>query len=202
MAKVGRRPGGADTRAEIVAAASLEFAEGGYAGASLRAIARRAGVDPALVHHYFADKSELFVAAMDLPGDPQAVAQEATVPGGGFLGERVVERFLAQWEEDGVSGSPAFVAMAQAVASSPEAADAMREFLAERLTHGGGPFDDVDVAHVRRALISSQLVGLGWTRYVLRIEPLASAPRAVVARWAGPTLDRYFTLDPPTEPPN
>ena len=113
----GRRPGNVDTRAEIVDAARAAFAEEGYAEASMRGIARRAQVDPALVHHYFSDKAALFVETMALPIDPREIKTE--VEAKGFSGERLIERFLAQWERDGESGSPQFVGLAQAMVSSP-----------------------------------------------------------------------------------
>ncbi len=189
MSPPGRRPGGVDTRGEIIEAARAVFSSAGYTRASLRSIARRAGVDAALVHHYFDDKAALFVAAMELPVDPHEVQREATA--GGFSGAAVVERFLAQWEEDPRGASPSFTALVQAMAASPQAAAAMREFLAERIMPHG-PAAESDAAWARRrALISSQLLGLAWTRYVMAMEPLASAPRADVARWVGPTVDRY-----------
>jgi AcrR family transcriptional regulator len=199
MVRAGRRPGNVDTRSEIVAAARAVFSEEGYSAASMRAIARRASVDPALVHHYFADKATLFVETMQLPMDPRRV--QAEVQAGGFSGERLVERFLAQWERHGEGqGSPAFLTMAQAMAASPEVADAMREFLADRLILHAQPGEDEWLSRRRRALVSSQLVGLGWARYVMRMEPLASARRQDVARWAGPAVERYATGDlPPPE---
>jgi AcrR family transcriptional regulator len=173
-----------------VATARTAFDEFGYGGTSLREVARRAGVDPALIHHYFTDKTALFIETMALPDDPRQVAERAGVAGG-FSGARVVEGFLAQWESDGVAGSPRFVAMVQAMADSPSTADAMREFLVERLPVHAMLGDDKAVAGRRLALISSQLVGLGWARYVMRFEPLASTPRHEVAQWVGPTLERY-----------
>src|ERR1700722_4351025 len=118
MVRPGRRPGKVDTRAEIVTAARAAFAELGYAGASMRGIARRAGVDPALVHHYFADKAALFVETMALPIDPPHGKEGVDVAG--FSGERLVERFLAQWEQGEGPGSSAFVGLAQAMAASVE----------------------------------------------------------------------------------
>jgi AcrR family transcriptional regulator len=196
MVRAGRRPGGADTRGEIVAAAAEAFAELGYAGASIRGIAKRAGVDPALVHHYFADKSELFVETMDLPMDPQAVQSEVTAEGRVFSGEHLVDRFLAQWEK-GPEGSAAaaFVTFVQAVSASPRTADAVREFLDDRITFQGVAGEDEDIARRRRALISSQLLGVAWVRYLIRAEPMASAERRDIARWVGPTIDRYATGD-------
>ena len=81
MNAVGRRPGNADTRGAIVEAAKRVFAAKGYDGASLRAIAREAGVDPALVHHYFDGKASLFVAAMALPFDPRHVQEQTSSAG-------------------------------------------------------------------------------------------------------------------------
>src|ERR1700733_13407412 len=167
----GRRPGNSTTREEILAAA------------------RRSHVDPALVPHYFTDKAPLFMHTMQLPMDPRRVAETARGDGS-FNGERVVEGFLAQWEH-GPKPYTAFVPLAQAMCASTEVADAVREFLAERLPAHGPAGEDPALSRRRRSLVSSQLVGLAWTRYVVRMEPLASASRAEVAAWAGPTIDRY-----------
>jgi AcrR family transcriptional regulator len=187
----GRRPGNVDTRAEIIDAARAAFSEDGYAEASLRGIARRAQVDPALVHHYFADKATLFVETMALPIDPRAIKDE--VEATGFSGERLVERFLAQWERNAEPGSPRFVSLVQAMVASPDVADNMRALLTERLGMHGAPGDDEATQELRRSLVSSQLLGIAWNRYVMPLEPMASASRAEVARWVGPTIDRYAT---------
>jgi AcrR family transcriptional regulator len=200
MARAGRRPGTADTRSEIVAAARAAFAELGYEQASIRGIARRAAVDPALIHHYFADKSALYIETMHLPMDPQQVQAQVVDGPGGFSGERLVEHFLARWEtEPARPGSISFVTLAQAITASPQTADAMREFLNDRLTFHGIAGEDEETQRRRRALVSSQLLGLAWNRYVMRLEPLASADRRDVARWVGPTIDRYAQGD--LEPP-
>lgn len=199
MVRAGRRPGNVDTRAEIVAAARTAFAELGYERASIRGIAKRAGVDPALVHHYFTDKSALFIETMDLPMDPQRVQAEVVADGRAFSGERLVERFLAQWEHGPGDGSASFLTMVQAVAASPRTADAIREFLSDRLSPHGTPDDDDGTQSRRRALISSQLLGLGWARYVMRVEPIATADRHDVARWVGPTIDRYASGETPPD---
>ncbi len=191
MAERGRRPGNVDTRAEIVEAARAAFAEDGYAESSMRGIARRAEVDPALVHHYFADKASLFMETMALSMDPRTI--KASFDTDGFSGEQLVERFLGQWERPGTSGSPQFLSLAQAMTASPEVADNVRAFLVERIGLVGAPGEDEATRQRRRALVSSQLLGLAWNRYVMRLEPIASAPRSDVARWAGPAIDRYAT---------
>ncbi|HEY7946283.1 MAG TPA: TetR family transcriptional regulator [Acidimicrobiales bacterium] len=202
MARAGRRPGKADTRAQIIAAARAAFAELGYEQASIRGIARRASVDPALVHHYFADKAELYIETMHLPMDPHQVQADVVDSPGGFSGERLVERFLAQWEMPSAgAASSSFVTLAQAITASPHTADAMREFLNDRLTFHGIAGEDEETQRRRRALVSSQLIGLAWNRYVMRLEPMASADRSDIARWVGPTIDRYAQgdLDPPDD---
>lgn len=189
MPRTGRRPGDADTRQAIVDAARAEFDDRGYNDATIRSIARRAEVDPALVYHYFGDKPALFVASSRLPLDPRRVKIQASREGGG--GVQIVERFLAQWERDRDAPGQAFVTLVQAVAGSPEAADSMRQFLTERVWGPCPPEVDADVWARRSALVSSQLVGVAWNRYVLKVEPMASASRRQVAAWVGPTIDRY-----------
>jgi AcrR family transcriptional regulator len=193
MSPAGRRPGAQDTRLLIIEAARAEFSDRGYAAATIRQVAARAGVDPALVYHYFTDKAGLFVASLDLPADPRAVQEQARQ--GGLDGARIVERFLAQWE-DGVSepGQP-FVTLAQAMSSSPEVATAVRQFLSERVW-ARVPGPDDEVTRTRTALVSAHLLGLAWARYIVRMEPIASASRAQVAGWAGPTIEGYITGRP------
>jgi len=201
MTTLGRRPGNQDTRSAIVQAARAAFIEKGYQAASIRGIARDAGVDPSLVHHYFDGKAALFVAALDLPADPRDIKDQvgaATAAGSsspvgdgpvGIAGSVLVELFLGQWEVDDPPGSR-FRALAQAVSSSPAVADAVRQFLADRVWSLLANEDPR-----RSALVSAQLVGLAWGRYILRTEPLASAPLGEIGRLAGPVLDRYMTAD-------
>jgi AcrR family transcriptional regulator len=190
VSPAGRRPGGADTRAEILDAARAEFGERGYTAATVRQVARRAHVDPALIYHYFADKAGLFVACLDLPADPRQVQIQAR--GGELDGARIVDRFLAQWEEDPAEPGKSFVTLVQAVSSAPEVARAVREFLVERVWARVRTGDGEAAGRVT-ALVSSQLLGVAWARYVIRMEPLASASRSEVAAWIGPTLEAYIT---------
>ena len=189
MSPAGRRPGASDTRGAIIEAARAEFAEAGYTAAAVRQIARRAEVDPALVYHYFTDKAGLFVACLDLPADPRVVQVQAQQ--GPPSGARIVERFLAQWEEDGAEPGRAFVTLTQAVSSAPEVARAVREFLTERVW-ANRPDAASEETMKTTALVSSQLLGVAWARYVIRMEPLASAPRADVAAWVGPVIDGFI----------
>ena len=192
MSPVGRRPGKADTRNEIIQAAKQVFAEEGYDGTSLRAVARAAGVDPALVHHYFDGKADLFVSAMALPFDPREVKEHAEGPG--QPGPETVEGFLTMWDKAEGTGS-SFTSCLAAMASSPNVADAMREFVSERVWRARPPVEGESEAMAKRrtAMISSQLMGLAFIRYVLRVPPVSTASPKEIGRWAGPTLHRYAT---------
>jgi AcrR family transcriptional regulator len=118
VSPAGRRPGSPETRQAILSAARAEFAAVGYTAASIRRVARRAGVDPALVYHYFTGKPELFVACLQLPADPRQVSMDARR--GPLDGARIVERFLAQWEQDPADPGRSFVTLVQAVSSAAE----------------------------------------------------------------------------------
>lgn len=198
MNAVGRRPGNADTRGAIVEAAKRVFAAKGYDGASLRAIAREAGVDPALVHHYFDGKASLFVAAMALPFDPRHVQEQtsstASASSVTSVGAGIIVGFLTMWDEAEGSGS-SFAACVAGMAASTSVADAMREFVAERVWQNSptNPGESAALTRQRRALVSSQLMGLAFTRYILRVPPVSTASPRQIARWAGPTLDRYIS---------
>ncbi len=201
-AAVGRRPGNADTRGAIVAAAQRVFGAKGYDGASLRAIAREAAVDPSLVHHYFDGKASLFVAAMALPFDPRHIQEQtssaasasASASSVATVGAGIIVGFLTMWDEAEGSGS-SFAACVAGMAASTSVADAMREFVAERVWQNSptNPGESAALTRQRRALVSSQLMGLAFTRYILRVPPVSTAAPRQIARWAGPTLDRYIS---------
>jgi AcrR family transcriptional regulator len=170
-----------------VAAARAAFAEHGYERASLRGIARRAGVDPALVHHYFGGKPELFVEVLHLATDPRTIA--ARMREVGKRGSDLVVAFLEMWERPRPDGRSPFVGLVEAVAASREASDGLREFLADRVWSYVDEGRDDEQAAWRHCFISTQLFGLAWTRYVLRAEPYASAAVGEVAAWVGPVID-------------
>jgi AcrR family transcriptional regulator len=190
VSAVGRRPGNADTRGEIVEAAKRVFASDGYDGTSLRGVAREAGVDPALVHHYFDGKASLFVAAMALPFDPRQVKEHAA--GTEHSGARTIEGFLTMWDRAEGTGS-SFASCLSAMAASTNVADAMREFINDRVwsvlrrTEG----ETETLMRRRTAMVSSQLMGLAFARYILRVPPMSTASPKQIGRWVGPTLDRY-----------
>ena len=171
LSAVGRRPGNADTRGEIVEAAKRVFAAKGYDGTSLRAVAREAGVDPALVHHYFDGKASLFVAAMALPFDPRAGQGPAAAsapsprartieslphhvgPGRG-LGLVLRAPACPPWPHRPTWPTPSASSSTSGSGASMHAPRGR-----ERGADAPAPI----------AMVSSQLMGLAFTRYLLRV---------------------------------
>jgi AcrR family transcriptional regulator len=190
VSAVGRRPGNVDTRGEIIEAARRVFAAKGYDGTSMRGVAREAGVDPALVHHYFDGKASLFIAAMSLPFDPRQVKVLAAAPE--YSGAATIESFLGMWDRAEGTGS-SFSSCMAAMAASTTVADAMREFVNERvwsiISRNEG--ESEAEGRQRTAMVSSQLMGLAFARYLLRVPPMSTASPREIGRWVGPTLDRY-----------
>lgn len=187
----GRRPAGEDTREALLAAARTAFTEQGYGGATVRGIAAQAGVDPAMVSHWFGGKQGLFAqAVLELPFEPGALIDQLLQGDRDALPERIVRTFVTVW--DGASGGGAMVALVRSIAEQQLAADALREFLLEQIFSRVSTDLRVDHPMLRASLCASQLVGLGMARYVLHFEPLASAAVDQVVPLIAPTLHRYL----------
>ncbi|MGY4719959.1 TetR/AcrR family transcriptional regulator [Naumannella huperziae] len=186
----GRRPGSPGTRALIIERARELFAERGYERTSLRGVARAAGVDPALLVHYFGGKDGLFAAALELPVDPAGLDDAVDVPKA-RLGEAVTRFYLSIWE-DPASG-PAAVALLRSAATNEAAGALLREFV-ERVVLGRlvGRIRD-DHPELRAALAGSQLIGVALARHVLRVGPLAGVPVETVVAAVSPAIQRYLT---------
>jgi AcrR family transcriptional regulator len=191
----GRRPAGSNTRGAIVGAARSEFAERGYDGTSLREVARRAGVDPALVHHYFGGKNALFTAAMDLPMDPREGVAAVVAAGVDGVGERMVRLFLTVW--DPPTNREPMLGLLRSAVSHEDAARLLREFLLGALARPLAAATGDDDVELRASLVVSQLIGLAMGRYVVRIEPLVSASVDQLVARAGPVLQGYLVPKDP-----
>ncbi|MFJ4657482.1 TetR/AcrR family transcriptional regulator [Nocardia sp. NPDC088792] len=196
-ARSGRRPGNSGTREAILHAARERFAEVGFDRASIRSIATAAGVDPALVHHYFGTKAELLAAALQLPIDPRIVlAQLAAVPVE-HLGETLVRTVVGVWDSPlGVQAIAGF----RAVLGSGDPALA-RTFMLDVVLKDIRPrVDSPPGTGAKRAVLAaSQLAGILVARKIVQLEPIASMPLEELVALVGPTLQRYFTGDlPPT----
>lgn len=201
MARTGRRPGTSDTREAIIAAARDAFAERGYDAASIRLIATGAGVDPALVHHYFGTKEQLFLSAMQAPFDPATVVPTVLAGGMDGVGERLVRTLLTVWDSPVGGTAAAFV---RSAVSNELIAKMMREFLVNRVLRRVTKELRIDPAEgpMRANLVATQIAGLVMIRYIIKVEPLASASPDHIAALIGPTIQRYLEGPlPPGVPP-
>ncbi|MGY1846515.1 MULTISPECIES: TetR/AcrR family transcriptional regulator [unclassified Blastococcus] len=176
----------------MLAAAREAFAERGFDGATIRQIATAAGVDPALVHHYFGSKDQLFLAAIEAPADPAQLLPEVLAGTREELGGNVVRMLLRVWDGP---GRTAGLALVRSAVGNEWTARLLREFLVTQVLRRVLGSLDLDPAErdARGALAASQLAGLVVTRYVLRLEPLASAPPEWLVGTIGPTVQRYLT---------
>lgn len=193
-ARRGRRPGAPDTRAAILSAAREAFAAAGYAGTTIRAVAGAAGVDAALVHHYFGTKDDLFVAAMQLPVDPRVELAPVLAQGPDGAGERIVRTVLTVWD-DPTNRLPLLAVVRGALDGSGQRliADGFLPAVIEPIGVALG----IDHPERRMPLVASQLIGLIMLRYLLEAEPVASMPVEELVAALGPTIQRYLTGDLP-----
>jgi AcrR family transcriptional regulator len=185
--KRGPRRDGVQAREAILDAARRRFAEQGYEGATMRAIARDAGVDAALVSYYFGSKSGLFVESLRLPVNPAQAIEAVLATGTADLGRTLATRFLQVWDNP-VSGEP-IISVLRSAASRPEL---LREFVERQIVPRLADALDGPDAELRASAFASQMLGLAMARYVLRVEPLASAEPDRVVALIGPTLQRYI----------
>jgi len=189
--RTGRRPGNSGARTAILTAARSRFAEVGFDKASIRFIAASAGVDPALVHHYFGTKRELFVAAVDLPVDPAVVIGALDAVPLDQLGEQLLRTVVGIWDSPLGEGA---VAAFRSIVSGDEPT-LLRTFLIDVVLKNIR--DRVDSPQgsgsARVALVASQMLGVLIARKVIGIEPLASMPIDALAAAVAPTLQRYLT---------
>lgn len=198
----GRRGGATASRAHILNTARRLFAEHGFEGTSLRQIAREAAVDPAMIHHFFRGKDELFALSVALPADPEQVLEGVDQHDPGHRAEAIVRAVLRLWE------SPAqhsLVAFLRGTIGSKAKTMLLREMVTRtilsRIMAGvPGPPDEVAL---RGSLVATQMVGLMLVRYVVKLEPLASASPEDVVRLVAPNVQHYLTgsLHLPTAPP-
>ena len=178
MARTGRRPGTGGTKERILAAARSDFGRAGYEGATIRGIAAQAKVDPALVLHYFDSKDGVFRAAIQFPLDPAEFIPKLLEPGLEELGARLTRFFVEAW--DSPAGSP-LIALIRSVVANQDAAALMRDFVSRQVLGRVARALDLDQPQLRASLAASQLVGLAMLRYIIRLEPIASMDRRVLA---------------------
>jgi AcrR family transcriptional regulator len=177
----------ADTKAAILAAARAQFSAVGYERATVRSIAAAAGIDPAMVIRYYSSKAGLFAASaaldLDLP-DLTGVAP-------GEMGALLVKHFIGLWESD--MADTVMALMLRSATADDTAAERVRQIFAEQVV---GPITAAlgqPDAEQRAGLIGTQLLGLALCRYLLRLEPIASATTEEIIANVSPAVQRYLT---------
>jgi len=202
--RAGRRAGESRTREAILDAARRRFGEHGYERATIRAIAADAGVNPALVHHFYRTKERLFAAAMRLPLVPGEILTASLGAareqfGDDFpahIGEVLIGSVLRAWDVADVRTS--FLGQLRTAATSEQGVAMLREFVAGTILAAlarAARLGDDPAGRYRANLVASQVIGLGFTRYVLGLEPIASASTEDLVAAIGPTIQRYLTGD-------
>ncbi|TAP44639.1 TetR family transcriptional regulator [Arthrobacter sp. S39] len=188
----GRREGATESREHILATARRLFAEHGFDGTSLRQIAREASVDPAMIHHFFKGKDELFALSVALPADPAQVLEGVDQHDPEHRAEAIVRAVLKLWESPAQHSLVAFI---RGTIGSKAKTLLLREVVTRTVISrimAGVPGPPEEVA-LRGSLVATQVVGVMLVRYVVRLEPLASASPEDVVRLVAPNVQRYLT---------
>jgi AcrR family transcriptional regulator len=188
MAQAGRRPGQTETREKILDAARHRFAELGYDGATIRGIAADAGVNAALLHHFFGSKQQLFAAAMNLPVNPAEMVPRILAGPRDELGVRLVRTFLAVWAEP--EGRTPFLAMLRSAATNEQVAVMMRQFMERALLAEVAA--RLGVPKVRVAGVAAQMIGVALLRYMIKLPPLADATDDEIVAMLAPVVQYYL----------
>lgn len=189
--RTGRRAGDSGTRQAILDAARARFARFGYDGATLRGIAAEAGVDPALVHHFHGTKERLFVAAMRFPVLPSEFLSDVVTADRDRLGEVIVRLVLAIWDDRDARSTA--LGLFRSAVTQQGAARMLREFVSSTILGLVQRAAGTPNAEFRASLVASQVVGLMFTRFVVELEPIASAGVEEVVAAIGPSIQRYLT---------
>ncbi|MFE5856572.1 TetR family transcriptional regulator [Streptomyces sp. NPDC056500] len=182
---------GPGARERILEAARTEFAERGYDKTTMRGIARAANVDAALVHHYYGSKDDVFAAAIEVSFEPALAVTAILGKGTEGIGERIARYFIGVWENP-ISRGPLLVVIRSAL-THEAAAKVLRGFVLRRLLERIAAELDVPNPKFRAELAASHMIGIAVLRYVIQVEPLASADPEEIISQVAPTLQRYLT---------
>ena len=191
MARTGRPRGKTDTRNVILETARRMFAVGGYDKTSVRDVAAAAGVDPAMIRHYFGNKAELFRATMGWPFEPADVAARITGGDRAEIGVRLTRVFFEAWEHPD-SRAP-LLAILRGAATHEESANLVRQFIQGQVyAQIAAGLSEPD-AELRIDLAMSQLLGIAYLRHILKVDPIASTPVDELVDRVGPVISRHLT---------
>lgn len=191
----GRPAGASDTRERILTSARQLFAQNGIDKTSIRAVAAAAGVDPALVHHYYGTKEQLFAAAIHVPIDPMEILRPLRDTPVENLGYTLLCVLLPLWDSELGKG---FIATIRSLLAGSEVG-LLRSFLQEVIAVEVGARVDNPPGSglIRVQFVASQLVGVVVARYIIELDPFKSLPVEQIAETIGPNLQRYLTGDLP-----
>jgi AcrR family transcriptional regulator len=187
----GRRPGSSSSRQQILEVARLAFPANGYAGTSLRGIARDAGVDPSLIVQFFGSKAGLFGAAVEWPFDASRICVQIRAVPAEQVGEYTARLFIAHWDRD--EHRNPIISLIHAGLADAAAAAMLREFITANLTLPVVQRVGADRPALRAALLASQLLGFGLSRYALAFAALSSASNEDLVAALGATLQHTCT---------
>ncbi|MEV4331589.1 TetR family transcriptional regulator [Streptomyces sp. NPDC049597] len=182
---------GPGARERILEAARTEFAERGYDKTTMRGIARAAGVDAALVHHYFGTKDDVFAAAIEVSFEPALAIPVILGAGTEGIGERLARYLIGVWENPATRAP--LLAILRSALTHEAAAKVLRGFVLRRLLERVAGDLDVPDPTFRAELAASHMIGIAILRYVIKAEPLASVDTEEIVRMVAPTLQRYLT---------
>jgi AcrR family transcriptional regulator len=188
----GRRSGESGTREAILEAARTQFIATGFRGTTIRSVAKAAGVDPALVLHFFRNKDALFAEAVRPPINPAALLREALERAPDSAGAALVEFLLDAWDSEDTNRT--MLAIVRSAMTEEVAAKMVREQIvgsvAQALAVCG-----IDRPEYRAALVATQMAGIAVGRYVVGFRALVEADRDDLVTAFGPTVQRYLTGD-------
>lgn len=166
------------------------FIEQGYSAATVRAIAAKAGVDAAMVNHWFGGKEGLFgEAVLKLPFNPQDLVDTLLASPPDRIGDTIVHTFISRWDN---TGGGVFTALMRSVTAHDEAAMLLKDFFMKHIfKHVIGQLAPDD-HEFRATLVATQIVGMGMVRYVARFDPFTTADVDTIAAAIAPTIQRYI----------
>lgn len=186
----GRRPGSPETRDQILSAARRQFIDDGFRAATMRSIASEAGVDPALVIHFFGSKENLFLESIKPPIDPSSTVAGFLAEDPDSAGRKLVEFLLDSWESEDIHRT--MLGLVRAAVTEDLAANIVRSQIVNAVTEAlrGARIDQPEL---RASLVGTQMAGIALGRYVIGFPALAAANRdAVIAAYA-PVVQRFLT---------
>lgn len=190
----GRWRSGAESRQRILESARKLFRERGYEGTTVRAVAANASVDPGMVFYFFDSKQGLFAAAVDMSATVPLAIESVFEGGLDGIGERITRTLIDSL--DGSDHSP-LVLLARSAPTHDESAALLREFISHEITDRLAALLDSPDAALRVGMVNVQILGIAVARYIIQIEPIASAGADELVARFGPVLQYCLTDDGP-----